>query len=141
MSGFREIGRQPLFRVGPAAKLLLVALVVPEVQREWFLPFVSFLSTTPSIDPWTAFVAAGGDALAFPYGVVMALAHLPTVALGLLADKLTGLDYLAGVGFRASLLLADIAALLLLARLAGEGSLRAVLVFYWLSPLSLYVTY
>jgi len=34
-----------------------------------------------------------------------------------------------------------IAALLLLARLAGEGSLRAVLVFYWLSPLSLYVTY
>ena len=138
--GSREILRQPLFRAGLALKLALVVLVVPEVQHEWFLPFVRFPLLNPGADPWTDFIRAGGDALAFPYGVVMVLAHLPTVAIGLVVDQLADVDYLAGVGFRASLLLADIWALLLLGRLAG-GHQRALVIFYWLSPFSFYVTY
>ncbi len=136
----KALSRQPLFRAGLVAKLLLVALVVPEVQREWFLPFVQFLVTSPSADPWTDFIAQGGDALAFPYGTVMLLAHLPSVAVGMLADQLLNIDYLAGVGFRASLLFADVWALLLLTRIVDDRP-REILIFYWLSPFSFYITY
>jgi uridine kinase len=136
----RQLWRQPLFRVGLGVKLALVVLVAPKVQTTWFVPFIQFWIAHPGLDPWTAFLAAGGDSLAFPYGVVMFLAHLPGVLVGTLMDRAMALDIFAGIGFRLSLLAADLAILAVLARLY-EDRLRALMLYYWLSPIALYVTY
>ncbi len=136
----RQIWRQPLFRVGLAAKLALVALVAPEVQTTWFVPFIQAWIAHPGLDPWTDFLAQGGDSLAFPYGIVMFAAHLPGVLVGTLLDRFLGLDLFAGIGFRFSLLAADLTILVVLVRLF-EGHLKALLLFYWLSPIAIYVTY
>ena len=136
----RDIWRHPLFRAGLVAKLALVMLVAPEVQSTWFVPFIQFWIAAPSFDPWTGFVQAGGDPLAFPYGAVMFLAHLPGVVVGTALDRLLGTDLFAGVGFRFSLLAADLTILLVLARLESLDA-RWLLGLYWLSPIGLYVTY
>lgn len=136
----RDIWRHPLFRAGLAAKLALVLLVAPEVQSTWFVPFIQFWIAAPGFDPWTDFLRAGGDPLAFPYGAVMFLAHLPGVLLGTVVDRFAGTDLLAGIGFRFSLLAADLTILLVLVRLV-DFDLRWLLGLYWLSPIGLYVTY
>ena len=137
---FQDIWRQPLFRIGLAVKAVLVLLVAPEVQTTWFVPFIQAWISSPTWDPWTTFLNANGDPLAFPYGIVMFLAHLPGVLVGTALDRAFSLDLFAGIGFRLSLLAADLTILLVLARLYSEH-LRAVLAYFWLSPIALYVTY
>lgn len=136
----KQIWGQPLFHAGLAAKLALVALVAPEVQTTWFVPFIQFWIAHPGLDPWTDFLLAGGDSMAFPYGIVMFAAHLPGVLVGTLLDRSLGLDLFAGIGFRLSLLAADLTILVVLVRLFGNH-LKALMGFYWLSPIALYVTY
>lgn len=135
-----DLWRHPLFRAGLAAKLALVLLAAPEVQSTWFVPFIQFWIAAPGLDPWTDFLRAGGDPLAFPYGPVMFLAHLPPVLLGTVIDRLIGTDLFAGVGFRFSLLAADLTILMVLARIERFDA-RWLLGLYWLSPIGLYVTY
>jgi uridine kinase len=78
--------------------------------------------------------------MAFPYGVVMLFAHLPWVWVGALLDMVGGGEYFTYLGFRLSLLVADFAVLLVLFRLLN-GQQRHVLLFYWLSPIVLYINY
>lgn len=135
-----RLWRDPVFKAGLLLRALLIVLLVPEIQQAWFVPFLIHAVTHPSADPWTAFLATGGDPLSYPYGPVMLLVHLPGMLLGWLADRLLHLDYLAGVGFRCSLVAADTATLHLLYRLL-PGQPRKLLWLYWWSPISLYVTY
>ncbi|WP_204303830.1 hypothetical protein, partial [Stenotrophomonas maltophilia] len=75
----------------------------------------------PSLDPWTAHLTAGGDPLAFPYGPAMYLALAPITGLGAAIDRLAGTGALfAGLGFRASLLVAE-GLLLLVLRALFKG--------------------
>ena len=79
----RELWTHPLFRLGLGLKLALVVVIAPEVQSLWFVPFIQAWIGQPGLDPWTDFLRQGGDFLAFPYGVVMFLAHLPGVLVGI----------------------------------------------------------
>ncbi|RDZ26739.1 hypothetical protein [Lysobacter silvisoli] len=133
--------RLPAFRVGLLLRLALIVLLVPKIQQEWFLPFLDHAIGTPSLDPWSSFLAAGGSALAYPYGPVMLLAHLPGALLGWLADAATGGHAFLGIGFRLGLLGADLACLLLLRRLLPSDRPRLLLWLYWWSPIVLFVTY
>lgn len=138
--GARALRRDPVFLAGLALKLALVALAVPQVRARWFVPFLQGTLAHPSLDPWSAHLAAAGDPLAFPYGPVMYLAFLPGAGLGTLLDRALGTAFLAHVGFGLTVLAADVAILLLLPRLVGRPG-RHVLWLYWLSPIVLYVSY
>ncbi|WP_148041041.1 phosphoribulokinase/uridine kinase [Montanilutibacter psychrotolerans] len=135
-----RLWRDPVFRAGLALKLVLVVLLVPQIQQQWFVPFLQHAIANPSLDPWSGFLAAGGTPMAYPYGPVMLLVHLPGTLLGMLADWAAGTDALGAAGFRLGLLGADVATLYLLYRLFPEQP-RKLLWLYWWSPIALYVTY
>lgn len=136
----KPLWRDPVFRAGLVLRLLLVVALVPQIQHEWFIPFLEHAIAHPSLDPWTEYLDAGGTPLAYPYGPTMLLAHLPGALPGWLLDAITGSDIFTGIGFRISLLLADLAALSLLYRLFPRDP-RKLLWLYWWSPIVLFVTY
>lgn len=136
----RALLREPLFRAGLVVRLLMVAVVVPAVQLKWFVPFLRSALHRPSFDPWSAHLAAGGDPMAFPYGPVMYLIHLPPVLAGAWIDEVTGLDLFAMIGFGLTILLLDIGCLGILTRLL-QHSRKRILAFYWMSPIVLYICY
>ena len=123
----------PLFFVGLATRLLLVLVADPFAAREWYLPFLDQAIQAP-FDPWSAWIASGGTARAFPYGYAMWLVLLPFVALG----KLIGAPVFASYFF--TLFAADFGLLLLMKKLIGERD-KFVLGAYWLSPIVLFATY
>lgn len=129
------------FRAGLLLRALLIVLLVPKIQQQWFLPFLDHAIRFPSLDPWSSFLAAGGTPLAYPYGPVMLLAHAPGSVLGWLIDAATGSGAYTGIGFRLGLLGADLACLLLLRRLLPTERPRMLLWLYWWSPVVLFVTY
>lgn len=140
LNSSERIWRDRAFAAGLIAKLLIVVFVAPDLQSEWFLPFLQATIQHPSYSPWTAFMEAGGDPLAFPYGITMLVAHLPTVFLGTLVDAWTGRHEFAGIGFRLSLLAADLVVLFMIVDLVGKQQ-KAVVWLYWYSPIAIYVTY
>jgi len=100
--------RDHIFLLGLGIKLLFIVFFIPEVQADWFVSFMMQTFENPSIDPWSSYINSGGTTLAFPYGPIMFLVHLPTTFLGWVIDSWTGVEYFSGLGFRASLLIADI---------------------------------
>lgn len=135
-----DLTRDKIFRSGLALKITLIILLVPTIQHKLFVPFILNTLSSPELDPWGSFLAKGGDPLAFPYGPVMFLAHLPTTFTGWLIDVVTGYNYFALLGFRVSLLLADLLVLVLLLRMF-EQHWMGILIFYWLSPLVIFISY
>ncbi|GAA4249249.1 phosphoribulokinase/uridine kinase [Azospirillum formosense] len=135
------LARDPWFLLGLGLRGLLLAVLVPGIQETWFVPFLTETMGAPSLDPWSSFLAHGGDALSFPYGPVMLAAFLPLTLIGWLAGLPFGAEMaLAGLGLRLTLLAFDVAGLLVLRRMFPER--RALLTLaYWLSPLVFYVTY
>jgi len=131
---------EPVFWLGLALRLSSIALFVPAVQQQLFVPFLRSTLLSPSLDPWSHSLALGGDPIAFPYGPAMYVAHVPTVLPGVLLDAALGTAVFAQIGFGLSLLLADLAILTILQRLFRERR-RDLLLLYWLSPIVLYITY
>lgn len=132
--------KSPVFLGGLALRAGLIVFLVPAIQESWFLPFFQFFLKSPGLDPWTSFISSGGDKLSFPYGPAMFLVHLPYVALGQLLDSVFSTGFLTGLGFRLSLFMADTVLLILLLRLFPRQT-EKILVFYWLSPIVIFVTY
>jgi len=70
----------------------------------------------------------------------MFIFHLPTTILGYLIDQFLTVEYFSNIGFQISLLVADILLLLILLQ-AFESLWKKILLYYWLSPLVLFITY
>ena len=70
----------------------------------------------------------------------MILFYLPTTFIGTLLDNQFGSVFWSGLGFRLTLLLADIFLLLILLQQFREY-IKQILNFYWLSPLVLFIVY
>jgi uridine kinase len=87
-----------------------------------------------TLDPWQSWINNGGTPIAFPYGYAMWLYFMPIALL----CNFINLPLLYGYG--ASLLIADAALLLLLKKLLGVQN-KLLLIFYWLSPISLIASY
>ena len=81
-----DLWREKLFRIGIVIKIILIIAFIPTIQQEWFIPFIVSWIENPTILPWSGHLATGGDPLAFPYGVVMFIFHLPTTAIGWFID-------------------------------------------------------
>jgi uridine kinase len=137
---FPDLVRDKIFLLGLAIKLLFIVFFIPEIQVDWFVSFMVQTFENLSIDPWSSYIDSGGTNLAFPYGPVMFLVHLPTTFLGWVVDSLAGIEYFSGLGFRVSLLIADILILVLLLQ-HFESRWKGLLIHYWLSPLVLFITY
>ena len=137
---FRDLFSENRFLFGLAIKLIFLISVFPIIQSEWFVPFVVSFIDNPSFLPWDNFIASGKDLLAFPYGLSMMLFYLPTTFVGTLLDSYLGSMYWTGLGFRLTLLIADIFLLLILLQQFGSYA-KQILTFYWLSPLVLYIVY
>jgi len=137
---WRDLWSDSYFRIGIAIKFLLIVFLLPEIQRQWFVPFIINWIENPTMLPWSGHLLSGGDSLAFPYGPAMFIFHLPGTFAGWLFDQLFGFDYFANFGFRVSLFGADILLLTLLLQ-AFEKHWKKLLIFYWLSPLVMFITY
>lgn len=129
-----EWSGNPLFQAGLLIRLFMVAWVLPHAAAQWYLPFLSHSIAHPGWDPWGSFLAAGGEARAFPYGYAMWLAFLPFSLLchGLGADPYWG--------YAGTLLVCDMALLLTLNALL-DAPFKSLLPLYWLSPIVLFATY
>ncbi|MFO0776008.1 MAG: hypothetical protein U0223_00145, partial [Nitrospira sp.] len=124
----------PLFHLGLIIRLTCMGLLIPSAVQQWYGPFFLQSVTAPSLDPWTSYLAVGGDPRAFPYGYAMWFLFLPLTFLGHAA----GLAIAHSYGM--TLLLVDIGMLLALKRLI-EGNDHLLLKVYWLSPVVLFATY
>jgi len=135
-----DLKKDRLFLAGLLVKLILISIFVPLIQSQWFLAFLVHTIENITPDPWSSYLIAGGDSLSFPYGPVMLLALLPTTLAGWGLDSIIGVNFFSGLGFRLSLLGADILLLLLLLQQFNQYRNKIIL-FYWLSPLFLFITY
>lgn len=77
----RKIVHDPLFILGLAVRLALIVVVVPRAAAIWYAPFMDVTTRGLHLDPWSTFVAAGGDLAAFPYGAMMWLVLAPATLL------------------------------------------------------------
>lgn len=129
-----------LFLIGIAVKIALISLLFPTIQHDLFVPFIVNWIEGQEMLPWTGHLLSGGDPIAFPYGPAMFLYHLPTTAVGWLIDYSLEVKYFANIGFRLSLLIADMFLLMLLLQIY-ENHWKRILIYYWLSPLIIFITY
>jgi len=129
------------FWVGLTLRLVLLVLAVGWVQSEWFVPFLRGAVTSAQfLDPWSAHLKVAGDPLAFPYGLVMFFTYLPSIGLASILAELSDNPQVYYLCFGITTLLLDLAMVYLLTSFS-QGDLKRVLLFYWLSPLVIYVCY
>ena len=53
---FSDLRKDKIFKFGLFFKLALILVFIPEVQTNWFVPFVDSLSLNLSFDPWTNYL-------------------------------------------------------------------------------------
>ncbi len=138
----RQLIRDPSFLFGMAVRIILIVLLAPATQGEWFVPFIDNFINNPSIDPWRSHLDDNGNVLAFPYGPVMWLLLLPGTLLGALGGAIfPGTDLsLIAIGFSSGIILLDLILLMALLEIM-PGRRRLIIWLYWLSPIVLYVNY
>ncbi len=130
------------FKVGLTIRAICILFFVPLIQDRWFINFVLSWLYHPTVDPWSHYLSLMGSQKAFPYGFAMLFGHAPTVAIGAGLDAIFDLTRrFAAVGFGISILAADISLYFILVRWVGRSNQKNVDVFYWLSPLTIYVCY
>ena len=136
----RILSKDPMFWIGMAIRLAALFFALPWMIDIWFLPFVSSYVGNWTLDPWSQFLNQGGNPVSYPYGPVMLLVHSFGTSIGYLVDKVAGTTIFYSVGFKSSLLFADLSCLLLLDRLF-PGNIRKIVLYYWLSPIVLFTGY
>jgi Gpi18-like mannosyltransferase len=102
--------------------------------HNWYAPFLDVSTQQWTIDPWRVWIEFGGVREAFPYGYAMWIILLPATLFGKL------LSIPVAYAYDVSLLVIDIAQLFVLHALLPKHQ-RLVLGTYWLSPITLLVTY
>lgn len=123
-----------LFVFGIVIRFGLIFLMAPLAVSDWYVPFLNISTSQFSLDPWSAWLNAGGTPIAFPYGYAMWLIFLPLT----IVTKLLGIPLLYGYGL--TVLAADIGLLYVLRRLIPNRE-RLLLAVYWLSPIVILASY
>jgi len=133
-----ELIYSKLFWFGILLKLVLGAFLVSDYMVILFAPFIDFFSNNPSENPYKYFYDKGTNDN-FPYPAFMLYAmSLPHFVL----NWREGLDVTNLWVYRLPLLFFDLAILLVLWRwMKGATSRRNLLIYYWLSPVLIYITY
>ncbi len=135
------LAKSRLFWFGLVLKLLISLFFASSYLRELFAPFGNYFISSGFDDPYQYF-NQNGKGVEFPYPPFMlALFTLPRMLLWPLfpgaVEAFTMADSLI---FRLPLLAADFAILLVLIRWLKTRT-RQVLIWYWLSPVLIYINY
>lgn len=130
----RNILSHPIFVTGIIIRALMMWWFNSSPVHEWYAPFLDVSTSQWTIDPWSVWIAGGGAPEAFPYGYAMWLILLPATLLG----KMFTIP--VAYAYDITLLIVDVAQLFVLHKLLPNHQ-RLVLIAYWLSPITLFVTY
>lgn len=130
----KNIIYNPLFILGVLIRFALISLIIPLAVSDWYAPFLNISASQFTLDPWSAWLNAGGTSIAFPYGYAMWLTFLPLTILA----KLLGIPLL--YAYVLTIFLADLVLLRVLRRLIPNRD-RLLLAVYWLSPIVLLASY
>lgn len=120
---------------GFALRLVVALTSTPESALVWYVPFVEHFYRAPSLDPWGAWLADGGDPAAFPYGYSMLAVLNAASALSSAAPIGAKFSYLL------VLLVVEVALLMTLLRLVDRSVRPVALALYWFAPLVIFSTY
>jgi uridine kinase len=133
----KNLFRSPLFLAGLAIRVLLLPLQGSHYLRDLFIPFLDSAVLHPLSNPWSLLPPQH-----FPYGsVLFATLALPRLlAHAVLGDLALGAGPVGTMLVKLPLLGLDLALLVTLGRLAGDRA-RQMLIYYWLSPIAIYITY
>lgn len=130
----QELVESKLFWFGVILKITFAALFASKFLSELFLPFVDFYTKSQFENPYQYFVAEGRLNV-FPY---------PTLMLWILAIPYALISpnsiFAAIFTLRIPLLIADFVILLILARWL-KYRIDKLIIFYWLSPVLIYISY
>lgn len=124
------------FALGLAVRLILIAIAVPVVYQTWFLPFIGKAWQTFGNDPWSTFLATGGDPRAFPYGPLYLAVFAPLTGVGSLVSP-----RMAAAGLSLSVLVIDLLLFAVLRQLLKPDLRWTAVYAYWLSPIVLFINY
>ncbi len=132
--------RSRLFWTGMLIKILLSVFFASDYLRHLFAPFAEYFVSSGFSNPYDYFMENGGGN-EFPYPPFMLwLFSLPRLLLSPFCSSDGALSLLESVIYRAPLLLADMAILFVMIRWL-KTRMREVLIWYWLSPVLIYINY
>lgn len=129
--------RSPWFAVGLVLRLALFASFGSPYLKDLFIPFLDYAVQNPGENPWRAMPAES-----FPYGgVLFSLLYIPRqLAFFVFGSSALGSGLLGISLVKLPLLAIDVCLLLILARFCGLRA-KKVTLFYWLSPLPIWISY
>lgn len=126
----------PLFYVGLAIKLLLGAFFASPYLTDLFIPFINYAAANGG-----SYAHFSGTDVEFPYPALMEFVfyapHKLLHIVGLLPQQLSIINLIL---FRVVCLFFDFGILLVLLRWLHAHH-KKVLIYYWLSPILIYITY
>lgn len=137
----RAIFRSKLFWSILALKIVMGALLASYYMRDLFVPFLNYFVESGFSNPWKYF-AALGRGNSFPYSPVMLyiLAIPRLLFTWLLPSGIDTVTWEHLLVMRIPLLICDVVITVILA-LWFPGREKRILIYYWCSPLVLYVCY
>ncbi|RJQ17478.1 MAG: hypothetical protein C4560_08615 [Nitrospiraceae bacterium] len=123
-------------------KVIAAVLVKPELNTQWFIPFIKSFVNSGYQNPWDTFLSANGSVKAFPYGTGMLLIFagpfsLKALVAGVSSDVISRMDVFL---FKLPLIAADIGILYVLVRILQLDAWKSIFI-YWCSPVVFYIIY
>lgn len=133
-NNMKDIINSPFFLFGLLIKISAIAIFLPILTTEYYLPFITNSLIDFHPDPWLSWLENSGTNLAFPYGYIMWITLLPLHTLGIFFG--ISLEY----SYALTLLICDFILLLTLCNIL-KGRNKLILFGYWLSPVVILATY
>jgi uridine kinase len=135
----KEVFNSNIFWIGLFIKVILAFTLASNFLTDLFIPFTDYYISSGFSNPYKHFINID-QANAFPYPALMLyIVSIPRMIFGIFTDWSTissSTIFLA----RLPILLADFLILVLLSRLIKEHT-KKILIYYWLSPILIYINY
>ena len=125
------------YSVAILIRLIIIFLVLPSYLGDYFVPFLNNL--TFDLDIWSLWLNSGGADRAFPYGVAMLIAYIPSLVVSQLLQMLA-FDPIRALEIAVGLQMLALECLLW-RHLQSSKSMEKSLNIFLFSPLIIWVNY
>jgi len=132
-----SIFKNKLFIFGLLVRFLLMTVSGSEFFEKLFIPFIDYAVTHKDMNPWMSFSPEHFPYGYFPFLILYVPKYIFYQAFGDLALGLSALSFLS---LKFPLLVLDTLILWVFSKWSFSNHKRA-LVFYWLNPILIYITY
>lgn len=133
----KQLIKNPLFLFGLLLRVLFLFYSSDGVMKELFIPFIDFSVKNPMQNPWSHLPPEY-----FPYGIALFLFfYIPKLILyTIFGDAILGTSIVSFLLMKLPLLFIDFLFLRLLLRLTNHR-FNHLMMFYWLNPVVIYISY